>query len=90
MSNQRKEMNINEARDYVQSKTADAAKKAALAGTLFAIEKIPGSGKVKDFFAPKIKKIKEKIPKGFKIEIDPSEEKAFIGFKIPLGGKKRN
>ena len=82
-------MNINEARDYVQSKTADAAKKAALAGTLFLAEKIPGSEKVKDFFAPKLSKIKEKIPKGFKIEIDPEEEKAFIGFKIPLGGKKK-
>ena len=90
MSNQRKEMDVNEARDYVQSKTADAAKKAALAGTLFAVEKIPGSEKVKDFFAPKIEKIKKKIPKGFKVEIDPLEEKAFIGFKIPLGGKKRN
>ena len=83
-------MNINEARDYVQSKTADAAKKVALAGALFAVEKIPGSEKVKDFFAPKLSKIKEKIPKGFKIEIDPEEEKTFIGFKIPLGGKKRN
>ena len=82
-------MGVNEARDYVQSKTADVAKKAALAGTLFAIEKIPGSEKVKDFFAPKLSKIKEKIPKGFKVEIDPEEEKAFIGFKIPLGGKKK-
>ena len=90
MSNQRKEMGINEARDYVQSKTADAAKKAALAGTLFLAEKIPGSEKIKDFFAPKLTKIKEKIPKGFNIEIDPLEEKAFIGFKIPFGGKKRN
>ena len=83
-------MNVNEARDYVQSKTADAAKKAALAGTLFAVEQIPGVEKIKDFFAPKLSKIKEKIPKGFKIEIDPEEEKAFVGFKIPLGGKKRN
>ena len=90
MSNQRKDMGVNEARDYVQSKTADAAKKAALAGTLFAVEQIPGSEKVKDFFAPKLKKIKEKIPKGFKVEIDPLEEKAFIGFTIPFGGKKRN
>ena len=89
MSNQRKEMNINEARDYVQSKTADAAKKVALAGALFAVEKIPGSEKVKDFFAPKLKKIKEKIPEGFNININPQEEKAFIGLTIPLGGKKR-
>jgi hypothetical protein len=83
-------MGINEARDYVQSKTADAAKKAALAGTLFAIEKIPGVKKITDLFAPTLSKIKEKIPKGFNIEIDPLKEKAFIGFKIPLGGKKRN
>ena len=82
-------MGVNEAREYVQSKTADAAKKAALAGALFAIEKIPGVEKVKDLFAPTLSKIKEKTPKGFKIEIDPLEEKAFIGFKIPLGGKKR-
>ena len=50
MSNQRKDMGVNEARDYVQSKTADAAKKAALAGTLFLVEKIPGSRKGKRFF----------------------------------------
>jgi len=90
VSNQRKEMNINEARDYVQSKTADAAKKAALAGTLFAVEKIPGVEKVKDLFAPTLSKIKEKIPKGLNVKIDPFEEKAFIGLTIPFGGKKRN
>tara|TARA_R100000656_G_scaffold24320_1_gene21478 strand:- start:10 stop:282 length:273 start_codon:yes stop_codon:yes gene_type:complete len=90
VSNQRKEMNVNEARDYVQSKTADAAKKAALAGTLFAVEKIPGSEKVKDLFAPTITKIKEKIPKGLNVNIDPFEKKAFIGLTIPFGGKKRN
>ena len=89
MSNQRKEMDVNEARDYVQSKTADAAKKAALAGTLFLAEKIPGSEKVKDLFAPTLTKIKEKIPKGLNININPQEEKAFIGLTIPLGGKKR-
>ena len=83
-------MGVNEARDYVQSKTADAAKKAALAGTLFAIEKIPGVEKVKDLFAPTLSKIKEKIPKGLNVKIDPFKEKAFIGFKIPFGGKKRN
>ena len=90
MSNQRKDMNVNEAREYVQSKTADAAKKAVLAGTLFAVEKIPGVKKAKDFFAPKLTKIKEKIPEGFNININPQEKKAFIGFKIPFGGKKRN
>ena len=82
-------MGVNEARDYVQSKTADAAKKAALAGTLFAVGQIPGVEKVKDLFAPTLSKIKEKIPEGFNIEIDPLEEKAFIGLTIPLGGKKR-
>ena len=90
MSNQRKDMGVNEARDYVQSKTADATKKAVLAGTLFAVEKIPGSEKVKDFFAPKLSKIKEKIPEGLNVKIDPFEEKAFIGLTIPFGGKKRN
>jgi len=82
-------MDVNEARDYVQSKTADAAKKAVLAGTLFAVEKIPGVDKVKDFFAPKLSKIKEKIPEGLNININPQEDKAFIGLTIPLGGKKR-
>ena len=89
MSNQRKDMGVNEARDYVQSKTADAAKKVALAGALFAVEKIPGVEKVKDFFAPTLSKIKEKIPEGLNVKIDPLEEKAFIGLTIPLGGKKR-
>ena len=82
-------MDVNEARDYVQSKTADVAKKAALAGTLFAVEQIPGVEKAKDFFAPTITKIKEKIPEGFNVNINPQEEKAFIGLTIPLGGKKR-
>ena len=89
MSNQRKEMDVNEARDYVQSKTADAAKKAVLAGTKFAAQQLQGAEKVKDFFAPKLSKIKEKIPKALDIQIDPFEEKAFIGLTIPLGGKKR-
>ena len=90
VSNQRKEMGVNEARDYVQSKTADAAKKAALAGTLFAVEKIPGVEKVKDLFAPTLTKLKKKIPEGLNLKIDPLEEKAFIGLTIPLGGKKKN
>ncbi len=89
MSNQRKEMGVNEARDYVQSKTADAAKKAVLAGTLFAVEKIPGVEKVKDLFAPTLSKIKEKIPGELNLKVDPLEEKAFIGLTIPIGGKKR-
>ena len=80
-------MDVNEARDYVKSKTADAAKKALLAGTLFVAEKIPGSKKVKKFFIPKIKKIKDTVPKGLEIDIDPFKKKAFIGFKIPFGGK---
>jgi len=89
LSNQRKEMDVDEARDYVQSKTADAAKKAILAGTVFVAEKMPGSEKVKKFLIPKIEKIKKKIPKGLEIDIDPFEKKAFIGFKIPFGGKKK-
>ena len=83
-------MGVNEARDYVQSKTADAAKKAALAGTLFAVGKIPGVEKVKDLFAPTLSKIKEKIPEGLNLKIDPLEKKSFIGLTIPLGGKKKN
>ena len=83
-------MGVNEAREYVQSKTADAAKKAALAGTLFLAEKIPGAEKVKNLFAPKLAKIKENIPKGLNVKIEPFEEKAFIGLTIPFGNKKRN
>ncbi len=92
MSNQRKDMDIDEARDYVKSKTADAAKKAVLAGTIFAAQQLPGAEKVADFFVPKIDKLKTKIPKGLenvKINIDPVEKKGFIGITIPLGGKKR-
>ena len=89
MSNQRKDMDIDEARDYVKSKTADAAKKVALAGTIFAIKKLPGAEKVTCFFTPKIDKLKTKIPEGLEIKIDPFEKKGFIGFKIPLGGNKK-
>ena len=47
MSNQRKlEGGVNEARDLVQSKTKDMAKKVALGATIKAAEKIPGSEKV--------------------------------------------
>ena len=89
MSNQRKEMDVDEARDYLKSKTADAAKKVAIAGTIFAAQQLPGAEKVTNFFVPKIDKLKTKIPKGLEIKIDPFEKKGFIGLTIPLGGKKR-
>ena len=34
-------------------------------------------------------KIKEKIPEGLNIKIDPFKKKAFIGLTIPFGSKKR-
>ena len=84
MSNQRKvvEGGVNEARAIVQKKSKDFAKKATLGAILYGAEKLPGSGKVKDFFAPKLKSITEKIPKGLTVGIDPVEKKFNVGFKI--------
>ena len=86
MSNQRKlEGGVNEARDLVQSKTKDMAKKVALGATIKAAEKIPGSEKVKDFFKPKYKEITdkwEKIPGDLSVNIDPEKKGISVGWKI--------
>ena len=86
MSNQRKlEGGVNEARDLVQSKTKDMAKKVALGATIKAAEKIPGSEKVKDFFKPKYKEITDKIdkfPGDISVNIDPEKQKVSVGWKI--------
>jgi|TARA_R110002020_G_scaffold207132_4_gene412512 hypothetical protein len=83
LSNQRKlEGGIEEARDLVQSKAKDFAKKAAIGSVLYAADQLPGSEKVKDFFKPKYKEITEKIPKGLSVDIDPVEQKVTVGFKI--------
>ena len=75
MSNQRKDMGVNEARDFVQSKSQDFAKKLALGAFAMGINKIPGA-------TEGYKKIKEKVPKGFSASYDPSSGKISAGFKI--------
>ena len=86
MSNQRKlEGGIEEARDLVQSKAKDFAKKAAIGSVLYAADKVPGSGKVKDFFEPKYKEITdkwEKIPGDLSVNIDPEKKGISVGWKI--------
>ena len=75
MSNQRKDMNIEEARDFVQSKSQDYAKKLALGAFAVGISKIPGATEGYQL-------IKEKVPKGFSASYDPNTGKASIGYKI--------
>ncbi len=75
MSNQRKDMGVEEARDFVQSKSKDFAKKLALGAFAIGINKIPGA-------TEGYQKIKEKIPKGFSASYDPSSGKISAGFKI--------
>ena len=58
MSNQRKDMNVNEARDFVKSKSQDFIKKLAAGALGYGVSKIPGATEC-------YKKIKEKVPKGF-------------------------
>ena len=86
MSNQRKlEGGIEEARDLVQSKAKDFAKKAAIVSVLYAAAKVTGSGKVKDFFKPKYKEITDKIdkiPGDISVNIDPERQKVSVGWKI--------
>ena len=86
MSNQRKlEGGIEEARDLVQSKAKDFAKKAAIGSVLYAADKVPGSGKVKDFFKPKYKEITDKIdkiPGDLSVNIDPEKKGISVGWKI--------
>ena len=75
MSNQRKDMNVNEARDFVQAKGKDFAKKLSLGAFALGVNKIPGASNA-------YKKIKEKVPKGFSASYDPNSGKASVGFKI--------
>jgi glutathione synthase/RimK-type ligase-like ATP-grasp enzyme len=75
MSNQRKDMNVNEARDFVKSKSQDFIKKLAAGALGYGVSKIPGANEG-------YKKIKEKIPKGFSASYDPSSGKFSAGFKI--------
>ena len=75
MSNQRKDMGVNAARDFVQSKSKDFAKKIATGAFALGVSKIPGA-------TEGYKKIKEKVPKGFSASYDPSSGKATVGFKI--------
>ncbi|HCT51584.1 MAG TPA: hypothetical protein DF712_03910 [Balneola sp.] len=86
MSKQRQlEGGVEEARDLVQKKTKDLAKKAALGAVLYSADKVPGSGKVKDFFKPKYTKIADKIdkiPGDISVNIDPEEKQVSVGWKI--------
>ena len=75
MSNQRKDMNVNEAKDFVQSKSQDYIKKLAAGALGYGISKIPGA-------TEGYQKIKEKVPKGFSASYDPDSGKATVGFKI--------
>ena len=43
MSNQRKDMGVNEARDFVQSKSQDFIKKLAAGALGYGVSKIPGA-----------------------------------------------
>tara|TARA_R100001530_G_scaffold48304_2_gene36269 strand:- start:317 stop:565 length:249 start_codon:yes stop_codon:yes gene_type:complete len=76
---------VDEAKDLVQAKTKDMVKKVALGATLKAAEKVPGSGKVKDFFAPKYKEITDKIdkiPGDISVNIDPEKKEVSVGWQI--------
>ena len=75
MSNQRKDMGVNEARDFVQSKSQDFIKKLAAGALGYGVSKIPGA-------TEGYQKIKEKVPKGFSASYDPDSGKATVGFKI--------
>ena len=68
-------MGVEEARDFVQSKSQDFAKKLALGAFAMGINKIPGATEGDQ-------KIKEKVPKGFSASYDPSSGKFSAGFKI--------
>ena len=68
-------MNVNEARDFVQSKSKDFVKKLAAGALGYGVSKIPGA-------TAGYQKIKEKVPKGFSASYDPSSGKASVGFKI--------
>ena len=78
MSNQRKDMNLDEAKAFVQEKAEREAKKAILAAGVWGLSKLPGAGKVESGF----QKISNKIPDGWSVSIDPDEKKFSIGFKM--------
>ena len=61
-------MGVNEARDFVQSKSQDYAKKLALGAFAVGISKIPGATEGYQL-------IKEKVPKGFSASYDPNTGK---------------
>ncbi len=75
MSNQRKDMNVNEAKDFIQSKSQDYIKKLAAGAFALGVSKIPGATEGYQL-------IKEKVPKGFSASYDPSSGKISAGFKI--------
>ena len=68
-------MGVNEARDFVQSKSQDFIKKLAAGALGYGVSKIPGA-------TEGYQKIKEKVPKGFSASYDPDSGKATVGFKI--------
>ncbi len=68
-------MNVNEAKDFVQSKSQDYIKKLAAGALGYGISKIPGA-------TEGYQKIKEKVPKGFSASYDPNTGTASIGYKI--------
>jgi hypothetical protein len=68
-------MGVNEAKDFVQSKSQDYIKKLAAGALGYGISKIPGA-------TEGYQKIKEKVPKGFSASYDPDSGKATVGFKI--------
>ena len=78
MSNQKKNMTVKEAKAYAKKKVKKAATKAGLGAIAAGVSKIPGGKKV----LKKIKKLKEKIPKGFSASYDPEKKKASIGLNF--------
>ncbi len=78
MSNQRKDMNLDEAKAFVQERAEREAKKAIIAAGVWGLSKLPGAGKVESGF----QKISNKIPDGFTVSVDPDEKKFSIGFKM--------
>ncbi len=68
-------MGVNEAKEFIQSKSQDYIKKLAAGALGYGVSKIPGA-------TEGYKKIKEKVPKGFSASYDPDSGKATVGFKI--------
>ena len=68
-------MGVNEAKEFIQSKSQDYIKKLAAGALGYGVSKIPGA-------TEGYQKIKEKVPKGFSASYDPDSGKATVGFKI--------